>query len=73
MPTIGWFEILIILFVAIIIIGPKDFPFMLKKIGSWFGTTKRYIAQIQSEVSDITTESIDDEQTETKKTIKKDE
>ena len=35
MPQIGWFEILIIVSLAIIIIGPKDFPFMLKKVGSW--------------------------------------
>ena len=39
MPTIGWFEILLVVAVAIIVIGPKDFPFMLKKVGSWIGTT----------------------------------
>ena len=33
MPTIGWFEILIIVAVAIIVVGPKDFPLMLKKVG----------------------------------------
>jgi sec-independent protein translocase protein TatB len=53
MPTIGWFEILLVLAVAIIVIGPKDFPFMLKKVGSWIGTTKRYISNIQSEVADL--------------------
>jgi sec-independent protein translocase protein TatB len=53
MPTIGWFEILLIVAVAIIVIGPKDFPFMLKKVGSWIGTTKRYISNIQSEVADL--------------------
>ena len=53
MPTIGWFEILLVVAVAIIVIGPKDFPFMLKKVGSWIGTTKRYIANIQSEVADL--------------------
>jgi sec-independent protein translocase protein TatB len=31
MPTIGWFEILIIVAIAIIVLGPKDFPIMLKK------------------------------------------
>ena len=31
MPQIGWFEILIIVAIAIIVIGPKDFPFVLKK------------------------------------------
>ena len=53
MPTIGWFEILMVVAVAIIVIGPKDFPFMLKKVGSWIGTTKRYISNIQSEVTDL--------------------
>ena len=53
MPTIGWFEILLVVAVAIIVIGPKDFPFMLKKVGSWIGTTKRYINNIQSEVADL--------------------
>ena len=53
MPQIGWFEILIIVAIAIIVIGPKDFPFVLKKIGSWIGSVKRYVSNIQKEVSDI--------------------
>jgi sec-independent protein translocase protein TatB len=59
MPTIGWFEILIIVAVAIIVIGPKDFPFMLKKVGSWIGSIKRYVNDIQSEVSELGNESIE--------------
>ena len=53
MPTIGWFEILIVVAVAIVVIGPKDFPHMLKKVGSQIGTFKRYIGNIQSELTDI--------------------
>tara|TARA_B100000965_G_C19568518_1_gene747961 strand:- start:1516 stop:1731 length:216 start_codon:yes stop_codon:yes gene_type:complete len=53
MPTIGWFEILIVVAVSIVVIGPKDFPHMLKKVGSWIGNTKRYINDIQSEVTNI--------------------
>jgi sec-independent protein translocase protein TatB len=53
MPTIGWFEILLVVAVAIVVIGPKDFPFMLKKVGSWIGTIKRYISNIQNEVSEL--------------------
>ena len=53
MPTIGWFEILIVVSIAIVILGPKDFPIMLKKIGSWIGTAKRYIGNIQNEVSNL--------------------
>ena len=26
---------------------------MLKKVGSWIGTTKRYISNIQNEVADL--------------------
>ena len=53
MPTIGWFEILIVVGIAIIVLGPKDFPVMLKKVGSWIGTAKRYVNNIQNEVSNI--------------------
>ncbi|MDC0436672.1 Sec-independent protein translocase protein TatB [Candidatus Pelagibacter sp.] len=57
MPTIGWFEILLVVVVAIVVIGPKDFPHMLKKVGSWIGTTKKYISNIQNEVADIDLEN----------------
>jgi len=53
MPQIGWFEILIVVGIAIVVIGPKDFPIMLRKIGSWIGTAKRYVNQIQEEASII--------------------
>ena len=59
MPTIGWFEILIIVVIAIIILGPKDFPLMLKKVGSWIGSAKRYVNNVQNEVSSITEDTID--------------
>ena len=70
MPQIGWFEILIIVSLAIIVVGPKDFPIMLKKIGSWIGSAKKYVADIQNQVSDITDEKFDkiDEQSNDKKT-----
>ena len=71
MPTIGWFEILIVVGIAIVVLGPKDFPVMLKKAGSWIGTAKKYMNDIQSEVSNI---DIDDEKkNEIKKDTNKDE
>jgi sec-independent protein translocase protein TatB len=54
MPQIGWFELLIIVVVAILIIGPKDFPIVLKKIGTWTKTIKKYFSDLQSNVSQIT-------------------
>ena len=66
MPQIGWFEILIIVAIAIVVIGPKDFPFVLKKIGSWIGTVKRYISNVQQEVSNLDNEKIDTDTNEVK-------
>ena len=60
MPQIGWFEIIIVLILAILIIGPKDFPIIIKKIGSWTGAIKRYFYNIQKDFSDIEG-SIEDE------------
>ena len=53
MPQIGWFEILIIVVLAIIIIGPKDIPVVLKKMGSWIGSIKRYFNEIQKDITNI--------------------
>ena len=63
MPQIGWLEILIIVAIAIVVVGPKDFPIMLKKIGSWIGSIKRYVRDVQNQVSEVTNEvtEIDDE------------
>ena len=77
MPSIGWLEILIIVSIAIIVVGPKDFPHMLKKIGSWIGSAKRYVRDVQGQVSDLTNETlntdIDDKPKSENKEKKKDE
>tara|TARA_B100001063_G_scaffold105405_1_gene98419 strand:+ start:326 stop:547 length:222 start_codon:yes stop_codon:yes gene_type:complete len=72
MPTIGWFEILIVVAIAIIILGPKDFPIMLKKVGSWIGSTKKYISNIQNEFSNIDLEDNNIQKKEDKKEKDKD-
>ena len=64
MPQIGWLEILIIVSIAIIVIGPKDFPVMLKKVGSWIGSAKRYFRNIQSEITSLETEDLTAEKKE---------
>ena len=57
MPTIGWFEILIVVTIAIVVLGPRDFPVMLKKVGSWIGSAKKYVHNIQNEISNIDLEN----------------
>ena len=53
MPQIGWFEILVIVVLAILIIGPKDFPIILRKIGGWIGSMKSYFAEIQKDMLNV--------------------
>ena len=60
MPQIGWCEILIIVVVAILVIGPKDFPKVLNKVGSWIGSTKRYFSDIQNKMTKLEEDVVDD-------------
>tara|TARA_B100000131_G_C17752878_1_gene465880 strand:+ start:254 stop:481 length:228 start_codon:yes stop_codon:yes gene_type:complete len=60
MPQIGWFEILIVIVVAILVIGPKDFPIVIRKIGNWTGSIKRYFTEIQKDITE-TQDSITEE------------
>ena len=68
MPQIGWSEILVIVVLTIIIIGPKDIPIVLRKVGSWIRSFKRYINNIQNELSVFESENlISNEDTNIKK------
>ena len=58
MPQIGWLQILAIVIIAILVLGPKEFPIALKKIGSYFGKLKNTISSFQREVNSVT-ENID--------------
>ena len=67
MPQIGWLELLIIVGLAVVIIGPKDFPIVLKKIGSYVGKFKSTLSNFQKEVSNVTEDINLEEKTVTKK------
>ena len=54
MPQIGWLELLIIVVIAILVIGPKDFPVVLRKLGTWSSTIKKYFSDVQSNINEIT-------------------
>ena len=54
MPQIGWLELLIVVVIAILVIGPKDFPIVLRKLGTWSSTVKKYFSDVQSNINDIT-------------------
>ena len=54
MPQIGWLEILTVVIIAILVLGPKEFPIALKKIGSIFGKIKNTLSNFQREVTSVT-------------------
>ena len=61
MPQIGWFELLVVVIIAIIVIGPKDFPVVLNKLGSWFSSIKIYFSEVQNNLNKVTNLEINDE------------
>ena len=78
MPQIGWLEILAIVIIAILVLGPKEFPVALKKIGSYFGKLKNTISSFQREISSVTKDiDVEEEdvinQSSSKKNIKEKE
>ena len=70
MPQIGWLEILAVVIIAILVLGPKEFPIALKRIGSYIGKIKNTLSNIKTEVSSVTNE-IDIDETFNQKDIKK--
>ena len=74
MPQVGWLEILAIVIIAILVLGPKEFPIALKKIGSYFGKLKNTLSSFQREVNSVTENiDIDKEIDNQKKTKKKED
>ena len=72
MPQIGWSELLVIAVIAILVIGPKELPVVMKKIGSWIKTIKSYANSFQTNLENISNfENIDSENYEVKKTSNK--
>ena len=56
MPQIGWSEILVIILVAIIVIGPKDLPVVLRKFIQLKNGIKNYVNSFQKGIDDIVQE-----------------
>jgi sec-independent protein translocase protein TatB len=70
MPQIGWLELLIIVVVAILVIGPKDFPVVLRKLGTWTSTIKKYFSDVQVNINEITNIEENNEKKSSPKTSK---
>jgi sec-independent protein translocase protein TatB len=61
MFDVGWSELLVIAVVAIIVIGPKDLPRLMRTFGQYAGKVRRVAAEFQREFEDAMREAEVDE------------
>ncbi len=73
MPQIGWLEILAVVIIAVLVLGPKEFPIALKKIGSYIGKIKNSFSSFQREISSVVSEIDPDKDDTSEKKISKKE
>ena len=57
MPQIGWIEILLIVFLTIIIVGPKDIPKFLRQIANLSKSIKKISREFKSSLNQIADET----------------
>jgi len=72
MPQIGWLEILAVVTIAILVLGPKEFPIALKKIGTYIGKIKSTFSSFQREISTVTSDIEIEKETSKEKNNKED-
>ena len=57
MFDIGWSELLVIAVVAIVVVGPKDLPKLMRSVGHYAGTLRRAAADFQRQFEEAMRES----------------
>lgn len=57
MLDIGWSEMLIILVVALVVIGPKDLPKVARQVGRWTGKARAMAREFQRSFDDMAREA----------------
>ena len=57
MFDIGWGELVVIAVVALVVIGPKDLPFVFRTIGQWTAKARGLAREFQNHVDDMIRES----------------
>lgn len=50
---IGWPELLLIGIVALVAIGPKDLPPLMRQLGKWVRTARQMFHEFQTHIDDL--------------------
>jgi len=57
MFDIGWSELLVVGVVALVVIGPKELPGVLRMIGQWMGKVRRMATEFQGQFNEAMREA----------------
>src|ERR1700709_2881012 len=57
MFDIGWSELVVIAVVALIAIGPKELPGVLRMVGQWMGKARKMAAEFQGQFNEAMREA----------------
>ena len=57
MFDIGWSELLVIAVVALVAIGPKELPGVLRMVGQWMGKARKMAAEFQGQFQEAMREA----------------
>ena len=57
MLDIGWSELVIIGVVALVVVGPKELPTLLRTVGQWVGKARRMASEFQGQINDAIREA----------------
>ena len=57
MPGIGWTELLIVVAIAIVVVGPKDLPILMRTIGKFLDKARALAREFQDSFEEIARES----------------
>jgi sec-independent protein translocase protein TatB len=61
MFDIGWSELLVVVVVAVVVVGPKDLPRMMRTVGQWAGRARAMADQFRRSFDDMARQSELDE------------
>ena len=57
MFDLGWGKIIIVAVIALIVIGPKELPAVLRTVGQWMGKVRRMASEFQSQFQEAMREA----------------
>ena len=61
MLDIGWWELMVVAMIALIVVGPKDLPRILRMIGKWASKARAMAREFQGSIDDMVRETgVDD-------------